>query len=107
MQMVVAARPDFGAAVAAYNATLPAVAAAAGALLLDSGRLGGLGTVDGSPLRRLCTECNEALEGRPAAVVNTSNYDRMHPTLAGYSLLAGYQAAFIGALLEQRAADAA
>jgi lysophospholipase L1-like esterase len=108
MQMVVAARPDFGAAVAAYNAALPAVAAAAGALLLDSGRLSGLCTADGSPLRRLCTECNEAAGGRPAAcVVNTSNYDRVHPTLAGYSLLAGYQAAFIGALLEQRAEDAA
>lgn len=102
MQMDVARRPDFGAAVAAYNAALPAVAAAAGALLLDSGRLSGLCTGDASPLRRLCSECSEATGGKPApCVVDASNFDRVHPTLAGYSLLGGLQAAFLGALLSQ------
>ena len=99
MHMVVAARPDFAGAVDAYNAALPAVAAAAGVLLLDSGRLSGLCTAEAAPLRRLCTECNEAAGGRPApCVVNASDYSRVHPTLAGYSILAGLQAAFLGAL---------
>jgi len=107
MTMVVAAHPDFVDTVAAFNAALPAVAAAAGALLLDSGRLSGLCTAEASPLQRLCSECNEASGGAPApCVANTSNWARVHPTLAGYSLLAGYQAAFIGALLEERAAAA-
>jgi len=100
MQMVVAARPDFTGAVAAYNAALPAVTDAAGARLLDSGRLSGLCTAEASPLRRLCSECSEAAGGRPArCVANASDYDRVHPTAAGYSLLGGLQAAFIGALL--------
>jgi len=104
MHMVVAARPDFMDAVAAFNAALPAITAASGALLLDSGRLSGLCTGESSPLQRLCTECNEPSDGKPApCVVNVSNYARVHPTLAGYSLLGGYQAAFIGALLEGRA----
>lgn len=102
MRMVVAARPDFMDAVAAFNAALPAVTAAGNALLLDSGTLSGLCTPEVSPLQRLCTECNEPSGGKPAAcVVNASNYARVHPTLAGYSLLAGYQAAFIGAILEK------
>lgn len=102
MTMVVAAHPDFVETVAAFNAALPAVVGAAGALLLDSGRLSGLCTAESSPLQRLCSECNEASGGLPApCVANASNYARVHPTLAGYSLLAGYQAAFIGSLLER------
>ena len=110
MRISVAGRPELEPAVAAYNAALVGVTAAAGAgvLLLDTGGASGLCNADTSPLRRLCTECNEAWGGKPApCVADPAAYARVHPTAAGYGVLAGIQAAFISALLEGGAGGAA
>ena len=83
--MVNSDHPEWGPAVAAYNAALPALVAQwPRAALIDLAPTG-LCPANGDPRQRLCSQCNPGA----ACVKNSSFYDRVHPTAAGYSVMAG------------------
>jgi len=104
LDMVNSVNPQWSGAVAAFNSALPAVVAkhAPGAMLVDLAGATRLCTPDADPLRRLCAECNGPATGCTPA----GYYDRVHPTAAGYSMLAGVWAAALGPVLEGLAATA-
>ena len=79
---------------AAYNSALQATfAALPNVAVVDLNRATGLCNANDSPMRRLCAECN----GGAACVTNATFYDRVHPTAAGYSVMAGAIAAALTA----------
>lgn len=85
LYMVNSDHPEWGPAVAAYNAALKGVVAGwPRAELLDL-QPTGLCPANADPLQRLCSQCNPGA----ACTTNTSFYDRVHPTAAGYSVMAG------------------
>lgn len=94
--MVNSIHPQWQPVVAAFNAQLPALAASFGASIADLAAVTGLCTPDSSPLRRLCAECNGPASGCEPA----GSYDRIHPTAAGYALVAGVWAGILGPLLQ-------
>lgn len=95
LKMTNSAHPEWAARVAAYNAALPALAAASPrTTLVDVAGATGLCNSDAGPLRRLCAECNS---GSPPPC--PPGYDRVHPTAAGYALMGGvWAAALLGEL---------
>ena len=97
LNMVNSKSPQWTPAVAAFNAALPAIVAKYGATLVDLAGATGMCTPDASPLQRLCSECNSASAG---CVPPGAFYDRVHPTAAGYSLIAGVWAAALGHALQ-------
>ena len=85
LHMVNSDHPEWGPAVAAYNAALPGIVAKwPRAQLLDLGPTG-LCPANADPRQRLCSQCNPGA----ACTTNASFYDRVHPTAAGYSVMAG------------------
>lgn len=93
LNMVNSLNPQWQPAVQAYNAALPAIASNFGASIADLNADTGLCTPETGPLQRMCAECNP-----PACPAGT--YDRVHPTAAGYSLMAGVWAAALAPVLE-------
>ncbi len=85
LAMVNSDHPEWGPAVAAYNAALPALVAQwPRAALIDLAPTG-LCPANSDPRQRLCSQCNP---GAPCTT-NSSFYDRVHPTAAGYAVMAG------------------
>jgi lysophospholipase L1-like esterase len=96
LHMVNSEHPEWGPAVAAYNAALPALVAQwPQAALVDLAPTG-LCTENTDPRQRLCSQCNPGA----ACTTNASFYDRVHPTAAGYSVMAGVLAGEVLKLLE-------
>lgn len=92
INMVTQARPDYQVTVVAYNKALVQVAADEGAVLVDMYTASGLCNGDTGTLARLCAECNS---GNPCP----SGFDRVHPTAAGYAIMAGVWAAALEGVL--------
>lgn len=99
LNMVNSLNPQWSTMVRAVNEALPALVAKYGYVLVDLAGASGLCTPDASPLRRLCAECNSP------TMCNSTYYDRVHPTAAGYDLLAGVWAAALGPVLEALAQE--
>ena len=96
LQMVSNVEPSWEASVTAYNEALPAIVANAGtggggsATFVDLFTAsGGLCNSNTSSIRRMCTQGNS---GNPPPV-HPPLYERVHPTAAGYSSMAGVWAA--------------
>jgi lysophospholipase L1-like esterase len=87
LNMVNSAHPEWPPVVSAFNAQLPSIAQHFGATIADLAGETGLCTPNTGPLKRMCSECNGPV-CQPAG-----SYDRVHPTAAGYSLMAGAWAA--------------
>lgn len=96
LNMVNSANPQWEATVTALNGQIPALAARFGATVADLAAVSGLCNADTSPLRRLCAECN----GPASGCEPPGSFDRIHPTAAGYDLLAGAWAGVLGPLLQ-------
>jgi lysophospholipase L1-like esterase len=91
LNMVNSENPKWSPAVAAFNAELGPLAHAVGGVLVDLHNKTGLCSPDDDKsTQRLCSECNG--EG---ALCPPKGYDRVHPTAAGYSLMAGVWAGAI------------
>jgi lysophospholipase L1-like esterase len=96
LAMVNSEHPEWGQAVAAYNAALPGLVAQwPRAALVDLAPTG-LCTANTDPRQRLCSQCNPGA----ACTTNASFYDRVHPSAAGYSVMAGVLAGEVLKLLE-------
>ena len=85
LAMVNSDHPEWGPARAAYNAALPGLVAQwPRAALIDLAPTG-LCPANSDPRQRLCSQCNPGA----ACTTNSSFFDRVHPTAAGYSVMAG------------------
>ena len=85
LHMVNSDHPEWGPAVAAYNAALPGLVAQYPLSSLIDLAPTGLCPANSDPRQRLCSQCNPGA----ACTTNASFYDRVHPTAAGYSVMAG------------------
>ncbi len=94
LQMVNSAHPEWAPKVEAFNAQLPQLVAAVSGTVVDLFNVTGLCTPDASPLKRMCAECNSGANCTAPGV-----YDRVHPTAAGYALMAGAWAAMLNPML--------
>jgi lysophospholipase L1-like esterase len=102
LNMVNSNHTEWPPVVHAFNAQLPSLVAEAKGTLADVAGVTGLCTPDNGALQRLCAECN----GPSSGCEPKGYYDRVHPTAAGYSLMAGAWAATLGPLLQALARDA-
>jgi len=97
--------PWLPASVAAYNAAIPALAAAAGATFVDINAQTQMCRGPGDPLAfPLCAVCNGPCGGyNPASCPAGGGYSFCHPTGAGYSLVGGAWAAALLPVLHELA----
>jgi lysophospholipase L1-like esterase len=98
--------PWLPAAVAAYNAAIPALAAQNGATFVDINRITQLCRGPQDPLAYpLCAVCNGPCGGyNPASCPSGGGFAFCHPTGAGYSLVAGAWASALLPVLGEIAA---
>eukprot|EP00729_Bicosta_minor_P003265 gene3265-22131_t len=89
LNMVNSLNPGWSQAVVALNAALAPLVQDAGGVLVDLHGLTGLCSPDEGDTQRMCSQCN------PGASICKTGYDRIHPTAAGYSLMAGAWASAI------------
>ena len=87
LRMVNSDHPEWVPAVAAYNAALAGVVARAPRAALIDLAPAGLCPANEDPRQRLCAQCNGG--ARPPCAANASFFDRVHPTAAGYNVMAG------------------
>jgi lysophospholipase L1-like esterase len=95
LNMVNSNHSEWPPVIQAFNAQLPALTARFNATLADLAVVTGLCTPNDSPLQRLCAECNGPVSG----CLPIGSYDRVHPTAADYSMMAGAWAAALSPLL--------
>jgi lysophospholipase L1-like esterase len=89
LNMVNSLNPIWSKDVIAVNAALGPVVESAGGVLVDLQGKTGLCSPNEGDTQRLCSQCN------PGASICKTGYDRVHPTAAGYSLMAGVWASAI------------
>jgi acyl-CoA thioesterase-1 len=87
LRMVNSDHPEWAPAVDAYNAALAGVVAQAPRAALVDLTPAGLCPANEDPRQRLCAQCNSG--AHPPCATNASFYDRVHPTAAGYNVMAG------------------
>ena len=89
LNMVNSLNPGWSLDVARLNAALGPLVRAVDGVLVDLQGETGLCSPDNGDTQRMCSQCN------PGASICTTGYDRVHPTAAGYSLMAGVWASAI------------
>ena len=99
------AHPEFGPAISALNAALPAlVQAVPGASYIDMNAATGLCKPAQDPLAPLCAVCNGPCGGYNRDSCPPIGYSYCHPTGAGYALVGGVWAGVLLPILHELAA---
>jgi lysophospholipase L1-like esterase len=89
LNMVNSLNPGWSSEVDHFNTALGPLVRAAGGVLVDVQGKTGLCSPNTGDSQRMCSQCN------PGASICKTGYDRVHPTAAGYSLMAGVWASAI------------
>ena len=95
------------AAVAGFNAALPALVAAVGGTFVDINKATGMCTPNNYTLDSLCAVCNGPCGGYNPAVCPPNGYSWCHPSGAGYDLVGGVWASALLPVLHELAAEKA